>query len=112
MVVLCGEDLLNFALYSVGGRGCISVVSNVVPKLVADAWDAARAGDFARARAIHLQTVRLTEALFAESSPQPVKAALQMLGRIDGEIRLPLVSCSEPTREKVRAALSELGLAR
>jgi 4-hydroxy-tetrahydrodipicolinate synthase len=108
--VLSGEDALNLALYSVGARGCISVTSNVVPKLVAEAWDAVEKGDFARARAAHLRTVPLTDALFAESSPQPLKAALAMLGRIDGEIRLPLVPCSEATREKVRAALGELGL--
>ena len=110
MAVLCGEDLLNLGLYAVGARGCISVASNVVPKLVADAWDAAAAGDFARARAAHLQTVRLTEALFAETSPQPVKAALALLGKIDGEIRLPLTPCSDAVRERVRAALAELGM--
>jgi 4-hydroxy-tetrahydrodipicolinate synthase len=109
--VLSGEDALNLALYSVGARGCISVTSNLVPKLVAEAWDAAEKGDFARARAAHLRTVPLTDALFLEPSPQPVKAALAMLGRIDGEIRLPLVPCTEATREKLRAALGELGLA-
>lgn len=110
MPVLSGEDAVNLAIYVVGGRGCISVVSNVVPKLVADAWDAAAVGDFARARALHFKTLELTEALFSETSPTPVKAALAMMGSIGAEIRPPLYAMSGPARERLRAVLAEHGL--
>ena len=110
LTLLCGEDALNFACYAVGGQGCISVTSNVTPKLVAAVWDAAAAGDFVSARALHFQTLTLTEALFAESSPIPVKAALAMMKRIDPEIRAPLYSISDGAKVRLRAALVELGL--
>ena len=110
VVILSGDDSLNLACYSVGGRGCISVASNIVPKLVADVWDAAQAGDYARARELHLSSIALTEALFAETSPQPVKAALNMMGIIGPDLRLPLVAMTGPAREKLRAILAEHGL--
>ncbi len=109
--VLSGDDALNLACYAVGGRGCISVASNVVPRLVAEVWDAAAAGDFSRARALHLRTLALTEALFTEANPIPVKAALAMLGRMSPEIRLPLVPISDGARARLVAALREHGLA-
>ena len=108
--VLSGEDALNLALYAVGARGCISVASNVIPHLVAQAWDAAAAGDFPRAREIHFKTLALTEALFAETSPTLVKAALAMTGSIGPEIRAPLYAMSGPARERLRAVLAEHGL--
>jgi 4-hydroxy-tetrahydrodipicolinate synthase len=110
LALLSGDDALNLALYAVGGRGCISVASNVVPKLVADAWDAAHAGDWPRARELHGKTLELTEALFAESSPIPVKAALALLGKIDGEIRPPLYPISDGAGAKLRGAMARLGL--
>ncbi|MSP63082.1 MAG: 4-hydroxy-tetrahydrodipicolinate synthase [Myxococcales bacterium] len=110
LVVLSGDDVINSAIYAVGGRGCISVTANVAPKLVADAWDAAAAGDFLRARALHEATLDLTEALFLESSPIPVKAALAMMNRIDPEIRSPLYPMASGPREKLHAALVDLGL--
>lgn len=110
LAVLSGDDALNLALYAVGGRGCISVASNVIPKLVADVWDAAAAGDYARARELHLRTIPLTDALFSETNPIPVKAALAMMGSVDAEIRAPLYPMSGPARERLRAILSEHGL--
>lgn len=110
IVVLSGEDALNFPLYAVGAQGCISVVSNVAPKLIADGWDAFAAGDFQRARKLHYQSLPLAEALFSEASPIPAKAALAMLGRMSPETRLPLHPISDGARQKVRAALEALGL--
>jgi 4-hydroxy-tetrahydrodipicolinate synthase len=110
VAVLSGDDALNLAFYAVGARGCISVASNVVPKLVADVWDAAAAEDFAKARALHFQTLALTDALFAETSPQPVKAALHLMGAIGPEIRAPLYPMAGPAREKLRSILAEHGL--
>ena len=91
-----GEDAINLPLYAVGARGCISVVSNVAPQLVAACWDAHAAGDAAaRAQAALPNRCRCAEALFSEASPIPSKAALAMMGRIAPDIRLPLHPMSE-----------------
>jgi 4-hydroxy-tetrahydrodipicolinate synthase len=110
VAVLSGDDVLNLAIYAVGGRGCISVASNVIPKLVAEVWDAASTGDFARARELHFSTLALTEALFLEANPIPCKEALAMMGRISPEIRGPLYPMSSGPREQLRAILVERGL--
>jgi 4-hydroxy-tetrahydrodipicolinate synthase len=110
LTVLSGEDAINYPLYAIGARGCISVVSNVAPKLVAEIWDAALAGDHARARTLHLRSLELADALFLESNPIPAKAALAMMGTIGPEIRLPLHPMSGPAQEKLRLALKNLNL--
>jgi 4-hydroxy-tetrahydrodipicolinate synthase len=110
VIVLSGEDAINYPLYAVGARGCISVVSNVAPKLAAECWDAVAAGDHARARKLHYQSLPLAEALFWEANPIPAKAALHMMGRIGAEIRSPLHPMSAAPREKLRAVLVEMGL--
>lgn len=108
--LLSGEDAINYPLYAVGARGCISVVSNVAPKLVAGCWDAHAAGDAARARALHYESLPLAEALFAEASPIPSKAALALMGRIAPDIRLPLHPISDAPQKKLRAVLVAMGL--
>jgi 4-hydroxy-tetrahydrodipicolinate synthase len=110
VAVLSGEDAINYPLYCVGARGCISVVSNVAPKLVADCWDATAAGDHGRARKLHYQSLPLADALFSEANPIPAKAALHMMGRIAPDIRSPLHPMSAGPREKLRALLLEMGL--
>jgi 4-hydroxy-tetrahydrodipicolinate synthase len=110
VAVLSGEDAINYPLYCVGARGCISVVSNVAPKLVADCWDAVASGDHARARKLHYQSLPLADALFWEANPIPAKAALQMMGRIAPDIRSPLHPMSAGPREKLRTLLLEMGL--
>src|SRR3954451_14362893 len=89
LVILCGEDAINYPLYAVGARGCISVVSNVAPRLVADGWDAHVAGDPVRARKLHYETVELAEALFLEPTPIPAKTALAWMGQLQLDLRLP-----------------------
>lgn len=111
LIVLSGEDAINYPLYCVGARGCISVVSNVAPALVAQGWDAAAAGDHARARALHYRSLPLADVLFIESNPIPAKTALALLGLVpDAALRLPLTAMSAPARERLRAVLSEQGL--
>jgi len=112
LVVLCGEDAINYPLYAVGARGCISVVGNVAPRLIAECWDAHAAGDAARARKLHYESLPLAEALFSEASPIPSKAALAMMGKIAPDIRMPLHAMSEAGKAKLRALLSQLGLAK
>jgi 4-hydroxy-tetrahydrodipicolinate synthase len=105
VTVLSGDDFTTFPLYGVGARGVISVVSNVMPKAMADMWDAASAGDWERARALHYRIQPMTRLLFAESNPVPAKAALALLGKMQPDVRLPLAPCTEELREKLRAQL-------
>jgi 4-hydroxy-tetrahydrodipicolinate synthase len=110
MVVLSGDDATAFPLYALGARGCISVISNVAPADMSAMWDAAAAGDWPRARALHYKLFALSEGLFLEPSPTPVKAALALMGRIADEIRPPLYTISAANREKVRKILVDLKL--
>jgi len=109
MSVLSGDDGTAFPLYACGGRGVISVVSNVAPRAMSDMWDAVAAGDWLRARARHHELRALNQMLFAEPSPAPTKAALALLGRCSAEVRLPLVAASAGLTEQLRAELGRLG---
>jgi 4-hydroxy-tetrahydrodipicolinate synthase len=110
IAVLSGDDATAFPLFALGGRGVISVVSNVAPALMSAMWDAAAAGDWNKARDLHYRLLPLGEGLFVEANPIPVKAALAMMGRMTEEIRPPLYPLAEQYRAKLRAQLDELGL--
>jgi 4-hydroxy-tetrahydrodipicolinate synthase len=110
MVVLSGDDATAFPLYALGAHGCISVVSNVAPVEMAAMWDAAVAGNWSKARELHYLVFPLSEGLFIEANPIPVKAALAMMGKITDEIRAPLYPMAGANREKVRKLLSDLKL--
>ncbi|MBR4465435.1 4-hydroxy-tetrahydrodipicolinate synthase [bacterium] len=108
--VLSGEDSLNFPLMAMGAVGVISVVANVVPNLVAQLADAALKGDMEEGRRLHKLLFPLSKALFAETNPCPVKAAMAMLGKCENVLRLPLVPVRKETEELVRKALADLGV--
>jgi 4-hydroxy-tetrahydrodipicolinate synthase len=108
--ILSGDDPLTLPILSVGGVGVISVLSNVLPAKVAELCRTALAGDFPAARKLHHEVYALTKSLFLDGNPAGVKAAMQMLGRDSGELRLPLVEASEPTRKAIGTALNGLGL--
>jgi 4-hydroxy-tetrahydrodipicolinate synthase len=108
--VLSGDDAVAFPLFALGARGVISVVSNVAPADMSAMWDAAAAGNWQRARELHYKLLPLSEGLFVEVNPIPVKAALAMMGRIADELRPPLYPLAGGHREKLRAALAELKL--
>ena len=108
--LLSGDDATAFPLFAVGGRGVISVVSNVAPALMSAMWDAAAAGKWDEARKLHYRLLPLGEGLFVEANPIPVKAALAMMGRIADEIRPPLYPLAAQYRDKLRAQLKDLGL--
>jgi 4-hydroxy-tetrahydrodipicolinate synthase len=110
MVVLSGDDATAFPLYALGAHGCISVVSNVAPAEMAAMWDAAVAGNWNKARELHYRVFPLSEGLFIEANPIPVKAALAMMGKITDEIRAPLYPLAGVNREKVRKILADLKL--
>lgn len=107
---LSGDDTLTLPLMSVGGRGIISVVANIVPKDVADMTHAFLSGDWKRARELHLKLFPLCQAMFLETNPIPVKTALAMMGKIREEFRLPLCSMVDANRKKLEAALRNYGL--
>ena len=110
IAVLAGDDAIALPIMALGGRGVISVVSNVVPGRMAAMCDAAAAGDLVRAREIHFDLLPLFGLLFAESNPIPVKAALELMGVMTGEVRLPLSPCSPALRARLADHLRAKGL--
>jgi len=110
ITILSGDDGTSFPLYACGGRGVISVVSNVAPRAMSDMWDAVKAGDWDRAKKRHFELRVLSQMLFAEPSPAPTKAALALMGRCTMDVRLPLVSASPALVEQLRTELRTLGM--
>ena len=107
--VLSGDDELTLPILALGGDGLISVVSNVVPRLMTTLVRLARAGDVGGAREAHLQALSWMRAAFIEANPIPVKAALAMMGRLENVLRAPLVPLDETKAPAVRAALARAG---
>jgi 4-hydroxy-tetrahydrodipicolinate synthase len=108
--VLSGDDALTLPLLAIGGRGVISTTSNLAPADVVELVRAFRAGDVERARALHYRLLPLFDALFCETNPIPMKAALALRGLILEELRLPLTRLSAPNRERLQAVMKEFGL--
>lgn len=109
-VILSGEDAMVYPLMSIGGRGVISVVSNIAPRQMADLTGSFLGGDVGKARELHHRLLPLCDAMFIETNPIPVKGALFMMDRIKDEFRLPMVPLSEGSRAKLRKALVEFGI--
>jgi 4-hydroxy-tetrahydrodipicolinate synthase len=109
-VQISGEDASALGFNAHGGRGCISVVANVAPRLCAEFQEATLAGDYAKALGYQDRLLPLHRALFAEPNPCPTKYALSLLGRCSEEVRSPLVPIEEATRERVRAAMRHTGV--
>jgi 4-hydroxy-tetrahydrodipicolinate synthase len=107
---LSGEDGTALAFMAHGGQGCISVASNVAPRLCADFQNACLAGDYKAALALQDRLIALHDVLFIESNPGPVKYAVSRLGICGADMRLPLVPVSEATKQAVDAVLDKLGL--
>jgi 4-hydroxy-tetrahydrodipicolinate synthase len=107
-VVLSGDDALTFAMMALGGHGVVGVASNVIPGHMKRMAHALIAGDLGTARQIQKEVLPLMSALFVESNPIPVKAALAHLGLIQDTLRLPLVSASVETRRRVAEILDGL----
>lgn len=108
--VISGDDFTTLPLLAVGGVGAISVTANIAPRDSAEMIRAFREGNLQKARELHYKLWPLHEAMFLETNPIPVKAALALMGRISWEIRLPMTPLSEPIRQKLRKTLEEYGL--
>jgi 4-hydroxy-tetrahydrodipicolinate synthase len=107
---LSGEDHTALSYNAAGGHGCISVTANVAPRLCSEMQTAWAEGRVADAMAIQNRLVPLHDAMFAETSPGPVKYAASLLGKTSERCRLPLAPILEPTRARVKAAMAEVGL--
>jgi 4-hydroxy-tetrahydrodipicolinate synthase len=110
LIQLSGEDASALGFMAHGGHGCISVTSNVAPRLCAEFQGACLKGDYAGALALQDQLMPVHTALFLETNPAPAKYALAVLGKCEETVRLPMVPVSETTRTAVRAAMVHAGL--
>ena len=109
-VQISGEDPTALGFNAQGGVGCISVSSNVAPRLCADMQNATLKGDYAAARKIQDRLMPLHEALFCETSPAPVKYAASLLGLCGEECRLPLAPLTETSKARIRGVMTQVGL--
>jgi len=109
-IQLSGEDMTALGVMAHGGHGCISVTSNVAPKQCAEMQEACLAGDFAAALKLQDRLTPLHAALFVEPNPAGPKYALSLLGKISGEIRLPMLPASETAQAAIKAAMIHAGL--
>ncbi len=107
--VLSGDDEIALPMLALGADGLISVVSNVVPRLMTELVRKGRSGDVSGARDIHQRVLPWLRAAFLESNPIPVKAALAMMGRFENVLRSPLVTLESRHEDAVRSALREVG---
>jgi len=117
-IAACG-DSLNFwsgndedivPMMSIGAKGAISVIANILPAQIAEMTTHALNGDFKRAAEIQLKYLNLIDSLFIETNPIPVKTALNLMGHDVGELRMPLCDMSAANLEKLKKALSAVGL--
>jgi 4-hydroxy-tetrahydrodipicolinate synthase len=107
---MSGEDITALGFMAHGGHGCISVTSNVAPRLCAEFQVACRKGDYSAALKIQDKLAPLHINLFLETSPAPIKYALSLIGKCADTVRLPMVPISEKTRAVVRDAMVHAGL--
>ncbi len=110
IAVISGDDFTTLPLLALGGKGAISVTANIVPKDMADMFNAWEKGDIATARQLHYKVEPLNAAMFIETNPIPVKTALVFMGRIAEEMKLPLCEMLPANKEKLRAVLKDAGL--
>ncbi|WP_243366692.1 4-hydroxy-tetrahydrodipicolinate synthase [Fundidesulfovibrio soli] len=109
-IILSGDDFTVLPTLAVGGHGVISVSSNVAPGLMRKLCKAWRKGDVKKAKRLHYKLAPINRAMFLETNPIPVKAALGLMGRITPEIRLPLVGLSADNEAKLADVLRKAGL--
>ena len=108
--VLSGDDAFTLPMLALGGKGIVSVISNVAPADMAAMIKAFEAGDLEKAKKLHYKMIPLIDALFIETNPVPVKAALSMMGMIEYELRLPLCKLSQGSYDKLKKVMTDYGL--
>ena len=110
LILLSGDDAVNYPLLTVGAKGFISVTANIAPADVSEMYNSFARGEFEKAKELHYRLFPLSRVLFVESNPIPVKAALAVMGKISPEIRAPLYELSGENLEKLKRDLKDYGL--
>ena len=108
--VLSGDDALLWPILAVGGKGVISVTANILPRKVVAMCEAAADGNITKARSLHYEMRDINDILFIDTNPVPIKAAIHLMGKIENEIRAPLVKLSSFHLERVKEILNKHGL--
>ncbi|MFP4213315.1 MAG: 4-hydroxy-tetrahydrodipicolinate synthase [Desulfohalobiaceae bacterium] len=108
--VLAGEDFIVLPLLAQGGKGVISVVSNIAPDKMSSLCSSHASQDRQRCLQLHYELAPLCRAMFLETNPIPVKTALHLMGRMHMELRLPLTQMQEENLEQLRQTLQQAGL--
>ena len=110
LALLSGDDGLTLPILSIGGKGVISVTANILPNALQSMVNLFNEGQIEKAREVHYQTLPLHDAMFIETNPIPVKAALHLMGKCSNDLRLPLTPLSELNQEKLKKVLKEFKL--
>ena len=108
--ILSGDDALTFPLLAAGAAGVVSVVANLAPTLMSQMVERALGGDYDGARELHYRLLPLMRAIFVETNPIPVKAALEIMGHRQAHFRLPLVRPTSEVESFLRDTLIDVGL--
>lgn len=111
ITIISGDDSLTLPLMAIGGQGVISVASNLIPDKIKKMASLAQAGNFADAATLHCQLFPFIKSLFLDGNPVGIKYAMKVAGMDTGELRLPLVEASEPTRKTIETCMKQLGIA-
>ena len=107
--ILSGDDNLTLPIIALGGKGVISVASNLLPKEMTELVSAAVAGEMTKAREIHYKLLPFLKALFFETNPIPIKAAMAEAGKLEEVYRLPMCPMSKPLRKSLMDVLKQIG---
>lgn len=110
LTVLSGDDSLTLPMMSVGAKGVVSVLSNVLPKEITELTQLVLAGNYPEALKLHRKYYQLMNDMFVESNPVPVKEALALLGKIEADVRLPLSQISSDNKEILIQSMKSAGI--
>ncbi len=109
-IILSGDDFTAMPTVFIGGQGVISVVSNVEPQSMAKLMEASLSGNLEEAKELHYRLFPLMKTMFCSPSPGPAKKALEILGRIDGDARLPITELDDAALAQLKDAMKGLAL--
>ena len=110
ITVLSGDDFITLPMMACGAKGVISVTANIMPKEISSLVDAFNAGNYAEAKRLHLYLLKISNAMFLETNPVPVKTGVALMGKCRDEVRLPLAPLADANRAKLAAIMKEYGL--
>lgn len=110
LTMLSGDDSFTLPLMSLGAKGVISVITNVMPREMHELAAAALSGDFSRAREIHFKMLPLMRVLFVETNPIPIKQACALMGKCTNDVRMPLLTMTAGAADRLQSAMKKLRL--